>query len=347
MQAILHIGTEKTGTTTVQSFLALNRKTLRDAGILVPVSLGAANHRLLPAMVNDADVIDDLFRQRGLLETDARQKAKAEWRRKFIAEVTRAGLPRCVISSEHLQSRLRRKEEIERLRDLLAELFDSVRLVLYIRHPAATAVSLHSTAVKYGAGGANPPPPSNDYFRNIVDHAATIRLWGSVFGENSLTVRIFARDCFVNGSLIDDFAAACGLPPLDYKSPKVENESLSALGLEVLRRVNEKIPLLATDGTVNRQREGLVGFFERHFSTGARYVPPKETVEKYETEFAASNEWVRRTCFPERETLFQPYVFPDTVTPHWPDEDVQGLADAFVELWQQRDPARRPGTRQR
>ena len=102
MHVSLHIGTEKTGTTTIQRFLALNRALLASEKILVPASLGATNHRLLPALVQDDSIIDDLMRERNLLEQSDRESAKLRWRSEFQNEVNASSAECCVISSEHL-----------------------------------------------------------------------------------------------------------------------------------------------------------------------------------------------------------------------------------------------------
>lgn len=336
MHATLHIGTEKTGTTTIQSFLAQNRAMLASAGILVPVSPGRHNHRLLPGIANDDDILDDLFRERALFEPEARRAAKARWWEAFRAEVGAAGLGRVLVSSEHLQSRLRRDGEVARLRDLLLTLFDSVSIVVYLRRPIETAVSLYSTAVKCGGVPAGVPGPDNPYFRNVVHHAETLRRWGAAFGETALTVRLFSRGDFAQGDLLADFIAACDLPTLDYARPAPENESLSALGVAVMREVNVALPLLNPDGTVNRARDGLMPFFERHFAAGPRSLPGAATVAAYEAAFADSDDWVRRRFFPGRAQLFAPYSPSGAAGPAPDPAQVAGIAAAIVELWRRR-----------
>lgn len=44
---ILHIGAEKTGTTTIQEFLTLNRERLLAQGVHFPMSVGLKNHTRL------------------------------------------------------------------------------------------------------------------------------------------------------------------------------------------------------------------------------------------------------------------------------------------------------------
>lgn len=60
MKCFLHIGTEKTATTTIQSFLSLNRKRLREYGYFYPESIGFLNHSSLSIAAYELTKRDDL-----------------------------------------------------------------------------------------------------------------------------------------------------------------------------------------------------------------------------------------------------------------------------------------------
>ena len=53
MDLYLHIGTEKTGTTSVQKFFKANRALLAKNGIVYPVAPGKQNHMGLAASAQD------------------------------------------------------------------------------------------------------------------------------------------------------------------------------------------------------------------------------------------------------------------------------------------------------
>lgn len=336
MELSLHIGTEKTGTSTIQRFLAINRQALAKAGVLVPRSLGETNHRILPAIVNNDEFIDDFIRNTGLLHLAERRAKKAHWRAAFIGELSKSDANYCVISSEHLQSRLKTPEELERLSAFLRDLFERIRIILYIRRPIETAVSLYSTAVKYGALHPDVPPPDNPYFRDVVHHAKTIRMWRTAFPQATLCPRLFDKDAFFNGDLLDDFMDACQLPEFPYQRPAIQNESLSILGIELLRRINQKIPVTMNDGHPNPLRKGLVPFFEKYFSSGARLLPSAKMAEWYDQEFAASDEWVRQNFFADRPFLFRPATVRDEPSQDFDPVAIDSLTGALVELWQAR-----------
>lgn len=336
MKAILHIGTEKTGTTSIQSFLALNRAVLRKAGFLVPVSLGKTNHRTLAAMVTPDEYDDDFFRRQNLFDPESRRAAKAHWRKSFVQQLDRARPETVLISSEHLHSRLRSDTEVAALRDFLRPLFDQIHILIYLRDPAETAASAHSTAIKNGRAGATIARPGDPYVRLLVDHQATLTRWSACFGEAALTVRLYDPQSFHSGTLLADYIRACDLPDLAYALPQRRNESLSAHGLEVLRRVNDLVPAFLEDGRINPLRKGLVAFFERHFSQGPRLAMSDDLRRAYDQAYGPSNEWVRRQYFADRSRLFDPPPSPtEAPAPIDPDQ-AAATARAIAELWQDR-----------
>ena len=335
-RVILHIGTEKTGTTTIQSFLRDNRKLLAKHGFVVPTTIGQSNHWLLPGIFCESDALEDMFRLMRINNAGDRIRAKASWRDALAAELVAAASSKnaAIISSEHLQSRLRTESELNELANFFRKFANKVNIVLYIRSPLATAVSLYSTAIKNGALMGAIPGPDSPYFKVVVDHARTIRLWSSVFGRNNLIIRLFDRDCLLNGDIVDDFIFTCSLKIGSFAKPKRENESLSALGLELLRRVNARMPLYLPDGSPNPARRGVVSFFESKFSEGQRFTPSVEVIEAYQRVYADSIEWVRNEFLPSRETLFHNPDFGDCETGcEFDSHNLQLIANAICDLW--------------
>jgi hypothetical protein len=343
MDLLLHIGTEKTGTKTIQRFLAANRAALAGQGLCVPQTLGDPNHRRLPAMACDDGYVDDYVRRLNLQDGVARRAAKDLWRASFTAEIARAAAApqparRVIISSEHLQSRLSRPGEIERLHALLAPLFDRITVLVYLRDPLETAVSLYSTAVKNGEDQPGPRPPDHPYYHNVVNHARTLQRWGAVFGQAALHPRLFGPAEFQGGGLLADFAVAACLPDAPpgapYILPGPQNEALSALGTELLRRVNRRLPLFGPEGRLNPARGRIIDHFQRHFGSGPRFVPDPALAAAYAGAFAASDAWVRATWFPGRAALFPPAGAAAGPPPVLPDPaDIDRLADLLTGLW--------------
>lgn len=331
MHLTMHIGTEKTGTTTIQRFMHMNRGPLAARGILVPVSPGQVNQRKLTAVAYNPDRQDDLMREHGLADPQHRAEVTAQWWQEFCDEVKRFPGQRVLVSSEHFHSRLRSREEVERLHDILKTVFKQIDVILYLREPVQTAVSLFSTAVRSGVHMKSVPPPDNEYFGSIVNHKRSIELWSSVFGPGNLRLRLFDRNCFHNGDLLDDFIQVADLPDdIPYKQPEPQNESLSNLGIELLSRLNgrqqERIKQGNADPRFNRVQAALCNVL----TSGTAHLPSPATVQAYREAFSESNEWVRQNYFPAREALFRETDYENKTKPvQLPDDELEALCDVI------------------
>lgn len=340
MKCILHIGTEKTATTTIQEFLHRNRQTLFQLGYLYTKATGSRNNWNLPVAAYDVSRRDDLTRLRGIY-TDENllnyQKKTIEQLRK---EVDSAGAFKLtVFSSEYIQSRLTTSGEVSRLRILLNQIgYDDIQILVYLRRPVDIAKSLYSTSVKCGATAASPPSPKNKYYRNICDHRGTLKRFSDVFGETAVRPRIYSRDEFKNGCIISDFLASIGLESTQelFEVPTNHNDHLSALGLEILRRVNHRVPLFV-DERLNQLRGNLVKYFSNYFKDGYAYTMPEELFWQYEMEFEESNEWVRRKYFPERDCLFCKTIYPNVVEVGLSQEELESIANMIATMWLEKE----------
>ena len=306
MKCFLHIGTEKTGSTTLQGFLNLNQEKLLQNGFYYPKSLGLPNNRLLSVMAYNSNRRDGFTRRKGI-KTDEdlinfQNKIKAKFKREISTIENDTNL---ILSNEHIQSRLTSVEEIIRLKSILNELgIDDISIIIYLRNPSEIANSLFSTAIKSGGVLDKVPPPTDKYFGNVCNHKATIERFSEVFGEDKLKLRLFRKDRLVNQSLIEDFLEILGVETEvnEFKLVQNQNESLSELGIEILRNLNLE---LKNSENLKLSRLELVKLISRHFNE-PKYVMPKEMYEEYENHFEQSNNWVREKFFPKEIELFNP-----------------------------------------
>ncbi|WP_138464233.1 hypothetical protein [Poseidonocella sp. HB161398] len=251
MDCILHIGTAKTGTTILQNWLYRNRAQLGAQGVYLSERLGMTNNRLLPAYFRKE--LDDWARR----ERIATQAAKAAYFDGFLeglsAEIAAASATHAqfAITSEHLQSRMTERDEVEALRDFLAGQFARVKVVCYFRNQFDIAVSLYSTALKISAVAdfdafLDQARPENPFF----NHARIADLWSGVFGRENCDFRIYDRGSFLGGDIRRDFLAAID-PALDFAALDAEvgtaNESISLLEAAAFRRINLAFPYWAED----------------------------------------------------------------------------------------------------
>jgi hypothetical protein len=276
----LHIGTEKTGTTAIQRFMADNRARLRDAGVLYPETLGDGSQKALTVLGQDKDVSRSLWRLVGISSAAELDTLENNVRAGLELEM-RAGFSKIVLSSEHCSSRLREESEVGRLRDFLEPIFDRIRIVVYLRRQDDFLLSSYSTSVKTGHTHLLSLPGPKGMHRRY-DFDALLSRWAKSFGRENIICRKYERASLVGGDILDDFMDATGIDAGGgYRKPPNLNESLDADALEFLRLLNSHL-----DGET-RRRPIVTALAE--ISKGPLLDLPEEELAGFMAECASTN----------------------------------------------------------
>ncbi len=215
----IHIGFAKTGTTTIQSGLALNRAALMDGGYYVPVAGAAKETGKITLRV--------LGRSLERFTADAEQ---------LFAEFERVPAHHVIIS--HEKFRLMSKNRIRAIWNLLPADAEAV-IVVYLRRQDRHLQSIWSQLVKSMSTDLS----FEDFVDKItakrnLDYHKMLDRWASVFGAHRIRVRLF-DEVIGQGDLFHDFLATCDIPnPSQFHSPPRKNESPSIKSLEVIRWVS-------------------------------------------------------------------------------------------------------------
>jgi len=310
---VLHAGTEKTGSTSLQHALRLNADTLAAQGIWVPRALVgppavlACNHiRLSTASRFTGPTPDDLQRAQGLTSMADVPGHRAEVIAALAAE--HAALPFAprliLVSNEHVHSRLRALPDLTRARDLLAPFCASFRVVTYLRRQDDLAASIAAMMLRHGATTARLVPDFNTPhgFDDVLgvdagyfDYAALLDRLEAVFGAASLSVRLYQPALDV----VADFFTAIGVDSAGLRRPARQNTGLDARGMALLLRLNAEI---AAHPPLVELRHRLLP----HLATRAAETLPAPGAAAFLARYAATNEAVRRRWFPARPHLFAP-----------------------------------------
>lgn len=225
---ILHLGSEKTGTSSIQKYFGQHREALLKEGYWYPKSftnpVGHVHLKLSDAAVD------------GSLAKDA--AVAAEFREEFES-VRRRDLKAAVFSSEFFHSQLRDEASVKRLKEFLGHYFDRFQLIYYARRQDQMLASMHSTAVQGGwttnRDALSVYETKGHYY---FDHLAVCDLWAGQFGRETLACRIYERDRLINGDIIDDFSKLIGLGLSSGRDKVASNESLSFETMAVLLLLN-------------------------------------------------------------------------------------------------------------
>ena len=89
----LHIGLQKTGTTSLQQFLYDNNDKLKQKGFYYPNSLGHVNHIYLAASNQGPKKIDDIRRSLGVAGPEDAKRLRDETLKKICAEIEKSPAP--------------------------------------------------------------------------------------------------------------------------------------------------------------------------------------------------------------------------------------------------------------
>ena len=176
-------------------------------------------------------------------------------------EASTSDCKRWIISSEHLQSRLTTDEEIHRLYQLLKELFNEITIVLYIRNPVDTAISLLSMFCVYGDVLEQLPEPSQRHVDLICNHARILEQWQKNFPKTKIKLRLFEKDLLNEGDLIKDFCGQARITPGADWNLKAQhsNERLTLKGMRYLHHLNGRFPPLI-HGNKNPEHGNLAAY---------------------------------------------------------------------------------------
>ena len=299
MHATIHIGTHKTGTSSIQSLLFDSRALLQEQGCLYPQCL------CYPERLRRSHLTDHNRLAHRLAFGSAMDLLPP-----LRAELEEADCCHLLISSEDLAQLLTTPQQLQSLQELLCQLgCDEVRIAVWLRETGALFASLCSQHLKNGRPEYLHEllPHSCPQFEAILDCRALLQRWGEVFGREALVVRLFEPECFVRGDLLCDAIAAFGLQWDErFSRPGHISESLNLLEMELLRVANHLqggTPVFA--GT---PKALLYEIMHRHLglldAPALRFAPPPQVTAAWREWAAAGNEWVRREFFPRRTTLF-------------------------------------------
>ena len=288
MTAYVHIGASKTGTTTIQNFMAKNYEILKEKGFLYPKSLAAWGY-------NHCDLF---YICRYLQTKDESLKHYYDLLENFKKEVNENKDKIFVFSSEWFEV----ATVADQLKKILNKVgFDDIKIIVYIRNQADRMVSWSSQDVKNNTFFIFYKKPEDIHSFN---YKIICESYINTFSKENLIVKLFDKNEFYEGDLIKDFLHILGIKLDDsFIIPPNQNETLDLIGFELGERINLHYP---NQRWPHNFRDGLTPFMNSLQSKdpSLKFMPKKEIYESYITYFEESNEWVRKEFFPHKERLF-------------------------------------------
>jgi hypothetical protein len=236
---VLHIGSGKTGTSSIQFLLGSNRELLADRGWLYPSVPSDNWHRHtrfgLFVQPDERLVSENAWRRE---QQDSPTAFRRAFRRELTKEVRKSGLSRVLLSDEALYGSP--DEALRRLRRFTDRAAGRVRLLVYLRRQDDHLISRYQQVVKVGETRRLAERIRQQDLSNPYDYHLRLSTWRRLVQPAEFVVRPFEHDRFVGGSLYQDFLDSAGLDvrATDLEPVERRNDSLDAEAVEFLRILN-------------------------------------------------------------------------------------------------------------
>ena len=244
MELILHIGHEKTGTTSIQRSLILNKKILKEFGVEVPIEFGIGNSRAIPAMFSNN--IDEFLELQGFnsLNYEEKQKSLLFELNEFLSkQVIKSKI---IFSSEHFASRLKTVDELVKLKKCLDKHFVKITIIICIRNQAGMAESSYWERLKAGYATEIPIIPNTEIMNSTqYNYEKLLTMWSSVFSTEAIKIINYNDKVRNNESIVESFyrsvqtAFSIQIDMEKIKTVGVLNKSPGSKALNILRIINQ------------------------------------------------------------------------------------------------------------
>jgi len=264
-RAILHIGTEKTGTTSLQECLALSRKSLRSHGVLYPQSAGPKNHTRLVASSLDDGVVDNIKAHFMAARGEDETKLRTSFAEDLAHEMGEGpDWHTLLLSSELIHSRLHTQTEIDRLFSYFSAYVDEIHVVLVLRQQDKLAVSRFSTVIRAGHRGTDDifddlhehayvSVPVNRYisdFEHYYDYARLIERFAGYVPAEKFHIWLY-EDGGIKLDAVARFEAMLDVKLTPGSKGVVLNNAMSLTAQYIIARLNAEFPTRLASGRRN------------------------------------------------------------------------------------------------
>lgn len=230
----IHIGINKTGSTSIQNTLFANRKVLLNSDINY-LALGENHSIVFRTLFNDAPENFYANRRKNLLTREMALDHNRILKSKLIKELENNSSSDMVISGEGLSNI--KHSHVKEIKAFLSHYFDKFVIYAYVRHPYSFLSSAAQQRLKLGKTleylQANPPVP--EYRLRLLKYIEE-------YGKENVRLREFTPSAFLDNDVVLDFLNWC-FPNRNFLSHiKLirANESLSHEAATILSIINNQ-----------------------------------------------------------------------------------------------------------
>lgn len=249
-RVFLHIGPPKTGTSFLQQAWYQHRSDMAERGLLYPGRAREEQFQACAVAVGKKAAVSQM-RPEGLRAWDRLTRKVQEWDGDAL------------LSSEHYA--LGRTASVAPIMERLHEVADEVHLVAGARDLARQIPADWQQTVKQGSIST-----FDQFWRNLAEHERAtfwfhqdlpevLRRWGSTLPPERVHVVVHGRPGTPHRALWENMCSVLGIEP-DFLRPVARtNESLNAVQVELIRRMNIALGDSRKDLVTKRTMRTLIG----------------------------------------------------------------------------------------
>lgn len=238
----LHIGTSKTGTTTIQTYCGINREQLKSKGVLFPIMpyhydriTENRNGHFLYAMIYENGV-----------RNKEKEKQVLKQELDYIVDCFK-DYDNVLLSEESIwwATATRRKGLWKYLQEHSQQNNYQVKIIVYLRRQDQFMMSRYNQIIKTDTGGGTQRfyeyfKDMNGKYKCVMNYRQRLDYMAKFFPKENIVVKRFDRSYFYNGDLNADFLHILGVEIDDTfaELPKDENLGISVQSGELKRVLN-------------------------------------------------------------------------------------------------------------
>lgn len=241
MKLILHLGTEKSGTTALQTWLHHNTLELQHQGVWICQSFEIPNHFGIVVMGAGLEAWPDLLNPVAVHDEGSLArytKLKLRELDEEIESARHAGCHSFLVTSEHLHSRIRNPEQAKRISSILTPRFSDIECVLFFRPQADLSKSVQSNHIRWGKF------ISRDTFLETAqghnyNYWKIYNIWKTAFSKRPLIVPYRK-----NPSVVDWFCNFLSINKNKTKNPRIRTKTgVTENSAAILNALTDILPL--------------------------------------------------------------------------------------------------------
>ncbi|MGR5167020.1 hypothetical protein ACPV5L_07370 [Vibrio astriarenae] len=320
----LHIGSHKTGSSSIQKALYDNLEAVNAADYDFfynnPDGSDAKTGNTSSWILGDELVHDDLFSGYGAKVCDYK---------KLAIELNKSKFSNMIMSAENF-SWVFKEEEIVKLKNELSKYFE-VKIIIYIRrqdkllvsHMQQSSKGLRFPAFGYYKGGSKALPNRRENYDEYLDYYLRVTKWSNVFGKSNMIIRVLEPNYLVGGDTVLDFLNCIGLTSAEIKPVRV-NESL---GFE-----HTKVGHLMNEAGID---EGVIRtLINSSLESHGKLLPCKEQAEEVYKRYLKSNEMLNEAfqlCDKNKAIFDSDFsMYPDLPQDIWTEDRANAVITSII-----------------